>query len=63
MSPYETKLEKHISESIMKAYRKAADAVSEGVSVDKYREEVGYLRGLKAASEIVSRARAELEKN
>lgn len=62
MTPYETKLEKHICEAIAKAYRRAADAVIEGVVVDKYREEVGYLRGLKAASEIISQARAGLEK-
>lgn len=63
MNPHETKFERHVSETIGKAYRKAADAVAEGVSVDKYREEVGYLRGLKAALDIVSKARAELEKN
>lgn len=62
MNHYETKFERHIGEAITKAYRKAADAVAEGVSVEKYREEVGYLRGLKAALAIVSQARAELEK-
>lgn len=63
MTPYEGKFERHVSETIRKAYQKAADAVVVGVSVEKYREEVGYLRGLKAALDIMSHARAELAKD
>lgn len=62
MTAYETKFERFISEEIGKAYRKAADDVANGVAVDKYREEVGYLRGLKAALTIISKSRAEMEK-
>lgn len=60
MNIVDTRFERLIGEKLGGAYRKRADEVASGVPVDKYREEVGYLRGLKEALEMVAKARAEL---
>lgn len=60
MQVLDSKFEQLIKEKIGKSYRKKADEVINGVTADKYREEVGYLRGLRDALDLVEKARAEL---
>ena len=60
MQVFETKFERLIVEKLQKAYQKKADEIANGVPVEIYREQVGYLRALKDALSMVEKARAEL---
>ena len=60
MQVLDTNFERLIRDRLTKAYQKKAGEVADGVPVDKYREDVGYLRGLKDALGMLDKARAEL---
>ena len=62
ISLHETKFATALAAKIEKAYQKRADDVANGVAAEKYREEVGYLRGLKEARGMIETVRAELSK-
>lgn len=60
MTPAETRLERVIREKLEKAISKKAEDLIQGVpTFDRYREEVGYIRGLKDALTMLEKARAE----
>lgn len=65
MNPFETKFERLITAKLNEAYSKSAEGMATGGfhAFEKYREEVGYVRGLKAALKFVSEVRAELQRD
>lgn len=60
MEVIEGRLEKLFSKKVEDLYHKKATEVANGVPTENYRENVGYLRGLKDALRLISEARAEL---
>jgi hypothetical protein len=60
VNPFEIKFERAFLKKVEAAYNKKADELVSGVAVEKYREEVGYLRGLRDVMKMIESVHGEL---